>query len=108
MPNLFLNVFSPLHDNLFFTGLIQPDGGIWALADLQSRLIARYIKAHSEGNSVADWFREKIHSEANCPSDRKNYVDSPRHRIEVDYFEYRYRLRKLLEEFTRRTKRDST
>src|SRR5262249_31753722 len=44
-PDLYLNVFHPRRDNLFFVGLIQPDSGQFGLVDYQAELVARYIAA---------------------------------------------------------------
>ena len=95
LPRLFLNVFPPARDDLFVIGLIQPNSGIWGLADLQSQLLARYLKAREQGTSVT-WF-EKL--KARGPADLSggiHYLKSPRHAIEVEYFSYRRRLRKLI------------
>ena len=81
---LYLRVFHPQHENLFFIGLVQPIGCIWPLADFQAKLVANYI----QGN----WRRppnmnELIEHETD--SIARNFLDTPRHTVEVDYHEYR-------------------
>ena len=41
----------------FVSGMIQPNGGIWRLADLQMQLVARYLVAMRRAPRVAAWFR---------------------------------------------------
>jgi hypothetical protein len=101
-PRLFLNVFHPAEDDLFVVGLIQPDSGQFGLVDLQSRLIARYLKACEAGDAAGAKFREL--KRANYAEDLNNgmrYLDSPRHLLEVEHFSYRKRLQQLLAGFER-------
>jgi len=37
--SLYLRIFHPVHPSLFFIGLLQPQGCIWTLAEVQSKLI---------------------------------------------------------------------
>jgi cation diffusion facilitator CzcD-associated flavoprotein CzcO len=99
-PKLFLNVFHPVANNLFVVGMIQPNGGIWQLADYQSQLVARYIIAQRTSAPAAEWFERMKANPLQTHS--SPYIDSPRHAVEVDYFHYRRRLRGLLREFDRR------
>ncbi len=100
-PELYLNVFHPRYDNLFVVGLIQPDGGIWQLADLQSQLIGWFVLAQTQAPALADWFRREKASNASLRTSIR-YVDSPRHAIQVEYFRYRDILIKNIETFARR------
>ncbi len=94
---LFLNAFHPRYDNLFMVGLIQPNGGIWQLADYQAQLIAQVIEANQRGTPAADWFRhQKRNHHRVAKRYRLNYIDSPRHAIEVEYFAYRNAIRKYV------------
>lgn len=99
-PDLFLNVFHPERDDLFVAGLIQPDSGQWGLVDYQAQLITRYLQALSGKPRVARWFadmkrtaRPKLHGGI-------RYLDSPRHRLEVEHFSYRRHLQKLIARLT--------
>jgi hypothetical protein len=101
-PALFLNVFHPQYDDLFVAGLIQPNGGIWQLVDLQSQLIARFILAVRNQSRAADWFRKQKRNGADAGCGGLKYVDSPRHAVEVDYFRYQRRLQRMIAKFDRR------
>ena len=95
-PRLFLNVFHPQRDDLFFIGLIQPASGQWGLVDLQSQLVARYIKALETSLPAAARFqRLKIAAESDL-GNGVDYLHTPRHALEVEYYSYRRRLRKLV------------
>ena len=97
-PCLYLNVFHPEEENLFVAGLIQPNSGLWGLADYQAQLISAYIVARQQDSQRARWFRGLKAK----PLDLGNgirYVDSPRHVLEVEYYSYRRQLKKLLAEF---------
>ncbi len=100
-PQLFLNVFHPRFDSLFVVGMIQPDGGIWALADYQAQLVARFVAAQATCPAAADWFRRQRQKGLASAVRDPSYIDSPRHVLEVSYFNYRRRLRKLLRRFSR-------
>jgi hypothetical protein len=102
-PRLYLNAFHPERDDFFVAGLIQPDSGIWGLADLQCRIMAHYLRGRRDDPASVAWFA-KLKSQG--PIDLGHgvrYIDSPRHALEVEYFSYRQRLRKLLHRFGDRT-----
>ena len=98
-PRLFLNAFHPEYDDLFVAGLIQPDSGIWGLADLQSQLIASFIIAARTGHPAADWFRRIKSAGSDQLGHGIHYINSPRHSIEVEHYSYRRRLEKLVGKF---------
>jgi hypothetical protein len=95
-PRLFLNCFHPTRDDLFVAGLIQPDSGIWGLADLQAQLIAGYVNAFDQQRPAAEWFRRLKSRVGDDLDGGIRYVDSPRHGIEVEYYGYRRRLEGLI------------
>jgi len=95
-PELYLNVFHPERDDLFCVGLIQPDSGQWGLVDYQAQLIARYLTALEHKPRVAKWFGRLKKSAQPSLGRGIRYIDSPRHRLEVEHFSYRRRLRKLI------------
>lgn len=95
-PRLFLNVFHPERDDLFCAGLIQPDSGQWGLVDCQAQLISRYLQVLRDAPSKAAWFQRLKAKQASQPASRIKYLDSPRHRLEVEHFSYRLRLQRLL------------
>ncbi|HET9228313.1 MAG TPA: NAD(P)-binding domain-containing protein [Thermoanaerobaculia bacterium] len=88
MPVFYKNLFHPRIENLYFIGLIQPNSGLWFLAELQAELAARAI-AHPSPR-----LRDAI-------ADRQDtryfdYLPSPRHHLEVDYLRYERDLRRLM------------
>jgi thioredoxin reductase len=89
---LWLRMFHPVIDNLYFIGLFQPLGCIWPGSELQSRLMARELsgrwKRPKDVGSLAD-------KENRNPDFRQ--IDTPRHTITVDYHKFRKRLLKALQ-----------
>jgi cation diffusion facilitator CzcD-associated flavoprotein CzcO len=98
-PRLFLNAFHPQHDRLFVAGLIQPNGAIWPLVDWQAKLMAAFIRAQSTYSAKADWFRKLKAKGHDDLGGGLRYDRSPRHRLEVEYFAYRERLKQLVRKF---------
>ena len=101
---LHLRIFTIDFGQLFFSGLIQPNGGIWALADLQARLIAKYLIAKNrassgESRSVAA-LRKLRRAVDGIPAEGLTgglkFDSSKRHHLEVEYFAYRRSLLRLL------------
>jgi cation diffusion facilitator CzcD-associated flavoprotein CzcO len=90
-PDLYLNVFHPERDDLFCIGLIQPDSGQFGLVEQQAKLVARYLRALERGAGDSLGRRQAI-----APADRKRYINSPRHRLEVEHFSYRRTLKRLI------------
>lgn len=95
-PNLFLNVFHPQRSDLFCAGLIQPDSGQWGLVDYQAQLIVRYLQAIQHNSRAARWFDKLKASGVRPEQGGVSYVDSPRHRLEVEHFSYRRQLQRLI------------
>ena len=95
-PNLFLNIFHPERSNLFCAGLIQPDSGQWGLVDYQAQLITRYLLAIEKKSPTASWFDQLKQSTASQQSQKIPYLDTPRHRLEVEHFSYRTQMQKLI------------
>ncbi len=97
-PNLFLNVFHPERDDLFCAGLIQPDSGQWGLVDYQAQLIARYLHALEQNPRAARRFARLKQSATRQPA-AITYLDSPRHRLEVEHYTYKRQIQNLLTKF---------
>ncbi|MEM8944136.1 MAG: NAD(P)-binding domain-containing protein [Planctomycetota bacterium] len=95
-PHLFLNVFHPHRNDLFFAGLIQPDSGQWGLVDQQAQLVSKYIEAARNGAKAAGWFDRLKQSNRHAQPQCAEYIDSPRHLLEVEHFSYRRRLEHLI------------
>jgi len=87
-PVFYKNIFHPRIDNLFLVGFLQPNSGLWFLAELQAELVARVLRYPSRR------FREAI--EDRQATRYFNYLPSARHHLEVDYVLYRRDLRRLL------------
>jgi hypothetical protein len=97
---MFLNAFHREYDNLFAGGLVQPaDGSFWQLADYQGQLIASFIIAQEIDPGRAAWFH-KLKATARPAIDHGvTYLDSERHKLEVQHYRYRTYIKKLLSRF---------
>ena len=100
VPRLFMNLLHPTRDDLAVVGLIQPDSGQWGLTDLQAKLVARMALAARESPRAAAW----LYRTRSRPSQSRSvrYVDSARHRLEVEHFSYRRTLERLIASIDRR------
>lgn len=107
-PKLFLNAFHPHHDNLFVAGLLQPNSGLWGLVDYQAQLMAAFWIAQQRDERTAQWFRELKRSQQPDLTHGMRFIDSPRHALEVEYYSYRERLKKLLKRMGHNAKRSLT
>ena len=97
---LFMNICHREMDNLFAAGLIQPaDGGFWQLADYQGQLIATFIVAQECAPEKADWFRKIKATKTPDVFHGVDYIDSPRHKLEIQHYRYRTYIKKLLKKF---------
>lgn len=107
-PRLFLHMLHPTRDDIAVCGLIQPDSGQWGLTDLQGQLIARMALAADRSPRAAAF----LHRRRRRPGDGIprpagiDYVDSPRHRFEVEHHAYRICLERLVAATDRRLRRD--
>ena len=101
-PDLYLNLMHPKCDDLFIAGLIQPDSGQWGLVDRQARLMASYICGLDSNDTEALRLRDRKRNERPDVSRGIRYVDSPRHRLEVEHFSYSRMLDKHWRRLTRR------
>lgn len=88
-PELYLNVFHPDYDNLFFAGLIQPDSGQWGLVHHQCELIAQYVQGLATGQRGALQLRQVKGKRTSQRTAGIHYVESSRHLVEVEHFSYR-------------------
>lgn len=88
LPVLYKNLFHPRIENLAFIGLIQPNSGLWFLAELQAELAARALTRPSPRLRAAVADRQDTRY--------FDYLPSRRHHLEVDYLLYERDLRRLL------------
>ena len=85
---LYLKIFHPRFEDLFFIGLFQPQGCIWPLVRL-ARAAGGAGAAAAPGSdrrtstrpSAGSWTARTTH-----------FTESIRHAVEVDYHDYRERL----------------
>ncbi len=89
---LYLRMFHPGYPSLIFIGLFQPQGAIWPLSDLQSKIAATYLAGEYQ-------LPDNLASLAEADSDHieREFTRSKRHTIEVHYHSYKKRLEKELE-----------
>lgn len=99
-PQLYLNTVSPDHPGLFFAGLIQANGSIWRLAALQAEIIANAIVAGEVVPAEAEALLARARANAG-PASRARFVDSARHKLEANYFDYTRALRREARRFSR-------
>jgi len=97
-PRLHLSIFHPEYDNLFAVGLVQANGSMWRLADYQGRLIANTVVAEAVAPARAKRWRADLASGA-VRGRAHRFVGSDRHRLEVNYYDYRRLLRRLIRGF---------
>jgi hypothetical protein len=95
-PRLLLNVFHPQCEGLYAAGLVQANGSMWRLADYQGQLIANYIVAKARAPAHANRFLQSL--VRSTPLGR-SFVASDRHRLEVNYFDYRRVLKRRIRSF---------
>lgn len=88
---LYLRIFHPTHPSLFFAGLIQPQGCLWTLTEVQSKLIGRLLTGKI--NLPANW-RELAIDEGSDWARR--FIARPRHSLEVHYYPYLKQLQRIL------------
>ena len=102
-----MHIFHSEHKNLFAAGFVQANGSIWKLADYQSRLIARYLKAQDTDPARAAAFDQML-ADGTVRMPKVRFVASDRHRFEANYFDYRKALLRLERHFASRSERRRT
>lgn len=93
-PRFAANVFHEEHPRLFAVGLTQANGSMWRLADYQSQLIATMIVAEQRAPERARQFRADL-KEGKLQLRTGDFIASDRHRLEVNYYDYRRLLKRL-------------
>ena len=88
---LYRHVVHPDHPNLYFLGFVQPLGPLPPLSEAQAEWAADLIEGGAALPSRDSMWRAIEHDEEER---RRRYVDSKRHRLEVDYFPYLWQLRR--------------
>lgn len=78
-PELYLNMFHPERDDIFFVGLVDALGG-WGVLDRQGELIARYIRAQQQGSAAVESLQRakiqprKVDKNANGDDSARNWL----------------------------------
>ena len=63
-PQLYLNVFNPLHPNLYVMGMVEAVGLGWQGRDEQAKLVANVIYLQQHRQQAADAFFDKVKAQA--------------------------------------------
>ncbi|MGB4961269.1 MAG: NAD(P)-binding domain-containing protein [Saprospiraceae bacterium] len=84
---LYLRMFHPVHQQLIFVGLVQPQGSVWPLSEVQSKLAANYILGKY---TLPDDIQSLAESEATKIS--SDFIPHKRHTVEVHFKPYIARL----------------
>jgi len=80
---LYLKMFHPRYDNLFFIGMFQPLGCIWPGSEQQSKLVAKALKGGWKRPSNIDKLCQR---EVTHPHIKQ--IKTNRHRITVDFHRF--------------------
>ena len=88
---LYRRVASVERPNLYFVGFIQPLGPIMPLAEAQSEWIADLLAGRASLPAAAEMQKE---IEAEEARQRKRFVASKRHTVEVDFYPYLREIRR--------------
>lgn len=60
-PDLYLNIFTPRHRNLFVLGMLEAAGIGWQGRYLQAELVASFVRADLDGRPAADELWARVH-----------------------------------------------
>ncbi|WP_462157453.1 flavin-containing monooxygenase [Pseudoalteromonas sp. GB56] len=78
-PQLYLNVFNPLHENLFVMGMVEAAGLGWQGRDDQAALVAKVIRMQIDNPKAAAKFHNKVKAKAGVRIDGGiNYLELER------------------------------
>jgi len=98
LPNLYLNIFTPVHQTLFVAGLIQSDSGHFSLVHWQTVAIAQWLRVRREAPDRAAKFWPRVGTEAERRWTVTKMIDTPRHRYEVSHHIYLRALERVINE----------
>ena len=86
---LYLRVFHPEYEGLYFIGLVQPQGCVWPLSEAQSRQVGKII---SGALKLPTHWKTQAREEGDRIE--RSFVLNPRHAVEVHYHPYLRQLRR--------------
>jgi hypothetical protein len=98
-----MNLLHRERDDIAVVGLIQPDSGQWGITDVQARLVASMAAAVRDAPRAAGWLYARRRRPT--PASPILYVDSPRHRLEVEHSSYRREIERVVTALDRRRRR---
>lgn len=88
---LYLRMMAPGHPRVFFIGLVQPQGCIWPLSDLQAKLAAKHITGQWPlPPNLAEL------AEQECDEIERAFMQSRRHSLEVHFHPFAEKLRRAV------------
>lgn len=90
---LYRRIIHPDFANLFFVGLVQPLGAIMPIAERQAVWIAQLLLKKSVLPNKASMLSDMQKDEKEV---RRQYLNSNRHTIQVDFYRYMHQLKKEL------------
>ena len=88
---LYLRMFHPTLPGLIFIGLVQPQGAVWPLSDLQSKLAANQIAGRYSLPANLEKMAKKEADDI-----EREFIKRKRHSIEVHYHSYARKLSNLI------------
>jgi cation diffusion facilitator CzcD-associated flavoprotein CzcO len=100
-PELYLMAFHPRHDDFFVAGLTDGTGGHFPTVELQTRLIALYIRGLEAGDPAAQRLAAAKRSSRVDLSRGIKFIDSPRSFTQFELATYTRHLRKLIRSLER-------
>ncbi|MCS7206174.1 MAG: NAD(P)-binding domain-containing protein [Leptospiraceae bacterium] len=98
---LYYRLFTPIFENLFFVGLIQPLGAIMPIAELQGKWIGKYLMNQyqlPQKEKMWKWIEDYRNYV------KKRYVASPRHTMQVDFDVFLWHMKKEIKKGEKRAK----
>lgn len=99
-PDLYLMAFHPDYDNLFIAGLTDGTGGHFPTADLQTQVIANYIRAKQDGHSFSSEI-DKRKSNGNWDFSRGiRFIESSRSLTQFELVSFRKHMIELISSAT--------
>jgi cation diffusion facilitator CzcD-associated flavoprotein CzcO len=102
---LYRYVVPPQIPGLYFLGLIQPLGAIMPLVEKQSRWVASLLSGEC---ALPDPGAMEEHIEETLSQMQRRYTASPRHTIQVDFWDYMRQMEKEMKQGRRRAARSNT
>ncbi len=88
---LYLRMMHPDHPTLFFIGLLQPQGCIWPLSDVQSKLAANIVAGRQRIPSNVRELAERDSDEI-----ARDFLHTPRHAVEVHFRPFFNKVKRLI------------